>query len=137
MGTLTGFVHEAEEDADEEGSFDKDEQDGQDDVTGKEEKKEEEEGEDGEQEKRFDTDDADGADLGKRTVWGRTVWAERTRPEGMKWKDNRGLWPYRLRVPNFFATCAEAQRTQHTTSLEQQPTKASSHVLCESVEICG
>jgi len=54
-----------DEDEDEEASFDKDEQDQQDDLTGKEERTEQEEGEDAKKEKSFDTDDADGADYGK------------------------------------------------------------------------
>ena len=56
------------EDGEEEeaGSSDKDEQDGQDDLTGKQEKTDEEKGEEPEQEKSFDTDDADGEDSAKQ-----------------------------------------------------------------------
>jgi len=94
-GFYPAIDEEWDEDPDEEGSSDKDEQDGQDDLTGKEERTEEEgeeEGscdkdgqdgqdghdgqddltgkgekikEEGEGEKSFDTDDADGADCGK------------------------------------------------------------------------
>jgi len=53
---------EAEKDGEEEGASDKDERDGQDDLTGKEEKIEKR----GEQEKSSDTDDADGEDCGKK-----------------------------------------------------------------------
>ena len=55
--------------------------------------------------------------MGKRAVWGRTVWAERARPKDRKWKGNRGAWRRRLSVRNFFAACGEVERTKEEHEL--------------------
>ena len=55
--------------------------------------------------------------MGKRAVWGRTVWAERATRKGRKGKGKRELWRRRLRVRNLLATCGEVERTQEEHEL--------------------